>query len=261
MIKQILTCFATDYPFQKPKPSVEPKKMHLLKIYNSQKAIGWLNFHKGLISIEFGKLQDLYYKKIKAPKTLNETRWSKTLLHELMTYSRSIWNHRCDIVAIRDEQTLEKRIRKEAKAKYDRLKQKFWTLRTQDRELVSRDEDFFEKSPFQMVVFWMNQINIAQENAAYQATKDTQDLRNFFKPRKSSSTKYHSGIPQVAIIPQQVLNKKSNLRVSKRRKRTQICTNDVQKSKIDKWIESNSVRKKQNSVQGNVGIDNSISNT
>ena len=249
LIQQILTCYATDYPSEQPKPSVKPKNMYLLQLYRSQEAIGWLSFHKGLISKHFGLLQEIYYKKIQAPKQYNVDRWSMTLLREMINYSRNIWKNRCDIVAIKDEFTLEQRVRKEAKIQYNNLKKKFWTLRVQDRDLVQRDEGFFDRAPFQNVVFWTNQVKIAQDNAKYQASKDTQDLRNFFKVThtKNVNTSYHSGIPSYNIIPQQALHKCT----VKKKKRKINSKDDTNESKLEKWLVRISNKKKTDTYEIN----------
>ena len=203
VIHMILTSFATDYPIKFPPLHAHPKSMHIQQLLKSQKNIGWLNFHKGLVSTKFGEIQAFYYKQIKAHKTLNVDRWNNSLLSALLDYSRKLWRHRCNIVSINDEMTLERRIRKETKEKYQIFKSKLWKFRNQDRELLTRGKDFFDTAPFHAITFWSNQLEIATANAAYQAAKETQDIRQFFKKHKSRNP-YHSGRPVSRLKPTQI---------------------------------------------------------
>ena len=111
------------------------------------------------------------------------------------------------------------------------------------------------------------------ENASFQASKDSQDIRSFLQIRSQPKTKYHSAIPNNLIVPQQVITKVHPMKqVSLRPQQDSKMKNithtvskklnkkeDVRCGKNDRWLNRINTKTKPNFNGHQEIVNNTIS--
>ena len=74
---------------------------YLFKARRDQTRLGWSNFWKGRISLNWGKAQQIFYSlhpELHTKKYFNQMSWTKTTVKSLVVLSLSIWNDRCKVL-------------------------------------------------------------------------------------------------------------------------------------------------------------------
>ena len=109
---QAIASFAVDYPLGEPHLSLNPIELQLYKIHKAQNNIGWTNFYRGYVTIEFEEMQQRYLKN-QGDTTyfITAQAWSKSMAKLVIEHYRTAWKFRCDAIAILNDETLEKRRR------------------------------------------------------------------------------------------------------------------------------------------------------
>ena len=149
----------------------------LVEVFRAQEKIGWNAFIQGLISVEWGKLQQQYYKGIRATSRFNQDRWCTKVVNVFLEMNRKMWKNRCDVVTAMNTDTLDQRKRKILQNMRDRLRKKPWKLRSENRYLLEKTDDFFRRSKITALDMWEQSIFVSLEQA--QQEDPSNDIRQY----------------------------------------------------------------------------------
>ena len=153
-------------------------------VFESQQKIGWNAFVQGIISQEWGQLQQQYVQEQKLGDKYNGQRWRNKIVQTLFEWNRKMWKNRCEIVQIKDQDTLEQRKRMQLQNLHQRLQKKPWKLKHTSRHLLDRNDIFFQKANIIALDVWEQLIFVAMEQANQESR--TNDIRQYGTLSKSS---------------------------------------------------------------------------
>ena len=146
-------------------PNPDTIELHLPRVFDAQQHIGWNAFIQGILSVEWGHLQERYYRGINASNRLTKDRWSTTVVKMLLEFNRKMWKNRCDVVQAMNTDTLEKRKRDLLRNLRDRLRKKPWKVRSESRYLLEKDDEFYQKGKITALEMWEQMVFVAMEQA------------------------------------------------------------------------------------------------
>ena len=139
-----------------------------------------MNFSRGFMSIRFQNLQMDYLKTKKHPTPGdNADRWGKEVMQLVLTFYRTMWRHRCEVVKIERNATMEKRKREEALDKCSELRNKWWQLLPSDQYLLDKRDDFFRNAKFVNVYIWREKLKAALIRGAHLTETRGSVIRNY----------------------------------------------------------------------------------
>lgn len=146
----------------------------------SQKAIGYFNFFKGLISIKWNEIQRIYCVQNKLKYS---SAWSKHLIRALLQHSHLMWKSRCRILHLNNIGTFEHSLRQSAYSLYKSLKSDSSCLSYRHRTLLRRNYDFFFKASISSVRMWQSRTQSAIKYATARQSQLGSDIRNWVHVR------------------------------------------------------------------------------
>ena len=216
----------------------------LQQVFASQEKIGWNAFAQGLLSEEWGKLQGHHYKQCQSNTRCTAERWSVKVVNGLLEMSRKLWKNRCDVVQAINTDTLDQRKRTLMQNMRDRLRQKPWKLRSENRYLLDKNDEFFKKGNITALDMWEQKIFVAMEQI--EQSQPTNDIRQYGTlTSKENQT--------VILRPTQLLPRYSQTKLSfqvRRKKNSSsrvVISNELQdcQNQIEQHLEMGQLRKKQ----------------
>ena len=158
----------------------DPTKIKIHHAQIKQENIGYHLMMKGLITKEWGDLQELDYDDNKLPAKYNKIRWEKKLISNLQTMMVNMWAERCKIVHADNIETNDIRYRQKAWEFLCEIKNKKWKISHDCDHLLERDEWFFKSANLLNVQNWYDNIRIAVDRSATKNNGTYRDIRNFF---------------------------------------------------------------------------------
>ena len=97
-----------------PAPLIANPRYALLveTAFINQTQIGWPNFYRGLISIQWKKIQYQYFLELNYGDVHAVDKWARMLTKHILEFSRIMWNERCTIVAAERDASYDGRKRR-----------------------------------------------------------------------------------------------------------------------------------------------------
>ena len=130
----------TDAPIEEPPVTSALDSVAIYQIYQAQCNIGWNNFFLRYLTLIQNMQEDYLRRERNHTPWLSARQWSKSLTN-LLIYYRTIWRHRCEILVLGRNETMEVRKRVAAKEQCQTLRKKWWLLLPTDQYLVHRDDN------------------------------------------------------------------------------------------------------------------------
>ena len=152
-------------------------EFRLSRVFLAQSKIGWNAFIQGMISEEWGLLQQRYYDGLNADRKFNKERWTRMLVNELLEFSRKMWKNRCDVVVAVNTDTLDQRKRDLMINLRDRVRKQPWKVRSVNRYLLDKPDQFFHKGRIAALDIWEQLMFVAMEQVDQQ--QQTNDIRQY----------------------------------------------------------------------------------
>ena len=219
-------------------------EINLNRVFESQEKIGWNAFAQGLLSEEWGKLQGQHYRQNQPNTRYTAERWSVKVVNGLLEMNRKMWKNRCDVVQAINTDTLDQRKRTLMKNMRDRLKKKPWKLRSENRYLLEKNDEFFKKGKITALDMWEQMLFVAMEQV--EQSQSSNDIRQYGILTSTQD-------PKVILRPTQLIPRYSQtklpfmLRRKESRENRVIMSNELQEqqNQIERQLEMGQIRKKQ----------------
>ena len=181
LIIMAITKFSRNETIQSHRVAADSITQHTQQICRDQERIGWLQFHKGIVSKCWSEMQQAHYDNIKIPFTCTVRRWKYALVKQMNEYFRKLWKERCALVQLLKENTVEGRLRSEAYHTCTQMRPKWWTFNVNDRELFKEKRSFFFTSNICAVRMWMKRVQLATEKQFREKKGFKSDIRTYVK--------------------------------------------------------------------------------
>ena len=232
-----------------------PQRLHLQNpddieaqldhVFISQEKIGWNAFMQGLLSEEWGKLQHRHYTLQKMNGKFNQDRWTVKVVNGLLELNRKMWKNRCEVVQAVNTDTLDQRKRTLMLNLRNKLRRKPWKIRSENRYLLDKNDDFFAKGKIIALDMWEQMVFVAMEQV--EQSQPSNDIRQYGTLTQSSNTH------KVILRPTQLIPRYSQTKLTFHLSRKHsgpkrvIESNELQEHQeaIEKQLEDGQLRKKQ----------------
>ena len=262
--------FIGEKPVPQPKLSMDQTDLLLHQAYLSQRKLGWFNLLRGFLSIRIQRVQEHFISHNKG-RYGNISAWSNGVVKALLQMYRRIWNSRCEIVALENNETLTKRRRELELRRHNEYKKKEYCLLPSDHYLVTKNSSFFITAPFKNVLMWAQQMDVAIARADRKVSDGTADIRKFgintytkkikqdiraIKPsqlywnlrKKTASRNIHTIVHQIQstsktnIVPQQPTQKSLMNHFKKTKTQPQQHKQNKQKNLITTYLGNRKIK-------------------
>ena len=154
------------HPYQNPKIVTLAKKVSA-----KQKEIGLLALTRGFIVREWEALQNLCDNH--ATTQAQNTEWASKCINALWTYSKSLWDDRCNLIHSPDQGTKlslkTKEIRKVLRSEIEWLKR---SKNYDDQQLVQNIQRHIDKALDKTMYKWLNTIRTKKEEKSRKQNHD-----------------------------------------------------------------------------------------
>ena len=154
---KILTQYYDGIPISKPPITMNPTTWNIAQAHMTQADIGWDCFFRGMIVIEWSKIQQRHYDKSNKNGE-NIYRWKRIILQSIMDFIRELWQVRCGYIKAESILTAEQILRQRTKILHDNnvhLKQNIGIL---DRHLLEKKDSYFCTSSVDTLEIWERKI-------------------------------------------------------------------------------------------------------
>ena len=88
-------------------------------------------------------------------------KWGSRFSKLILRFFRTMWKHRCEILALEHNATLEQRQREEALEVWNDLRLKWWVFRPSNQYLLDKERSFFLTTKFVNVYVWRRKLKAA----------------------------------------------------------------------------------------------------
>lgn len=163
LAKYIITYLENLHQKRSPdQPPTVDQKYHskFQQAYVNQCSIGWDNFLRGIISMQWRFLQHNYFLEIKNRDMYAVDKWARMLIKSLLEMNRRMWMERCAILHAENNATYERRRRDEIWNLCLYLRRTNHLIPHPDWHLLHKPYSFFNMSPMNNVILWEQGIMI-----------------------------------------------------------------------------------------------------
>ena len=149
----------------------------VLTVFEAQDVIGWNACIQGLLSEEWGNLQQKHYTRNQFGNRYTRDRWYAKVVSSLLELNRKMWKNRCDVVQAINTDTLAQRKRTQMLNLRNKVRKKPWKMRSENRYLLEKSDAFFDKGTITALDMWEQKMFVAMEQV--EQSDATNDIRQY----------------------------------------------------------------------------------